>query len=59
MITADMSARGSERISNGNSRLTVVEPLGGSHDAHGGEGETEEVRAPIPHEDAGGVEVVA
>ena len=29
MITADMSASGSERISNCSSRLTVVSPLAG------------------------------
>ena len=29
MITADMSARGNERISKGNTKLTVVRPLAG------------------------------
>ena len=29
MITADMSASGNERISNGSNRLTVVRPLAG------------------------------
>ena len=59
MITADMSASGSERISSGNNRLTVVSPLAGSNNAHGSEGETEEIGPPITHENAGGVEVVA
>ena len=29
MITADMSARGKERITRGNTKLTVVRPLAG------------------------------
>ena len=29
MITADMSAKGSDRISSGSSRLTLVSPLAG------------------------------
>ena len=35
------------------------EPLGGAHDADRGQGEAEEIGAPVAHEDAGGVEVVA
>ena len=35
------------------------ESLGWPHDAHGSQGKPQEVGAPIPHENPGGVEVVA
>ena len=53
-----MSARGKRENQQRQQQAHRREPLGGSHDAHGSEGETKEIRAPIPHEDAGGVEVV-
>jgi hypothetical protein len=59
MITADMSASGRERISRGSSRLTLVSPLAGPTMLTDSQGEAQEVGAPIAHEDAGGIEVVA
>ena len=58
MITADMSASGRERISSGNSRLTVVSPFAGPTMLTAARGETKEIGTAIAHEDAGWIEVV-